>query len=113
MEFEIIAYCYSEKADVSVSCGSTVDSTNGTIDISDAEWIYVGMSEAFWENHCEFEPGIAKAEATRIHDPSLTYNQALWSVFGSFILAYEINGEKIALDFECDINELMYSLLEA
>ena len=113
MELEILVCCYSRKADVLISFGATVGGANGAVDTSDSDWIYEGVSDSFWENHYEFEPGIAKAEAARMSDPSLTYHQALWAVFGSFSLTYEVNGEKIVLDFEGDIDELMYSLLEA
>lgn len=59
-EINIMAYCYSEKEEVSIGFGTSFSSED-SIDIIDTEWIDVGMSESFWENHQEFEPGIVKA----------------------------------------------------
>ena len=70
MEIEIWACCYSEKADVSISFGTSVESIDGCAETLDVEWIYEGMSDSFWENHEEFELGISQAEALRNSDCS-------------------------------------------
>lgn len=112
MEIEIWACCYSEKADVSISFGKTIESEDGYIDLLDTEWIYEGMSDSFWENHEEFELGISQAEALRNSDCSMTFHQALYNVFGNFTLCYEVDGAENNLEFDVDANISMYALLE-
>ena len=112
MEIEIWACCYSEKADVSISFGTSVEFSDECAAILDVEWIYEGMSDSFWENHEEFEDGIAKAEALHRNDNSLTLHQALYKIFGDFRLCYEVDGKERDLNIDFDANASMYALLE-
>ena len=112
MEIEITACCYSKKADVSVSFGTSVETVDGSFDTTDTEWIYVGMSELFWENHWEFESGIEQASILQNENNALTFRQALFNVFGHFELAYQIDGEEVDLNIDLDADSLMYALLE-
>lgn len=84
-EREIIACCYSEKEDVGIGFGTSFDSDEESLDTLDTEWIDVGMSESFWENHFEFEPGIKKAKQLIQSNSHLTFRQALYTVFGDFL----------------------------
>ena len=112
MEIEIWACCYSEKSDTSISFGTSVETVDGSFDATDTEWIYVGMSESFWENHWEFEAGIEQATILQREDKALTSRQALFNVFGHFELAYQIDGEEVDLNIDFDADSLMYALLE-
>ena len=112
MEIEIWACCYSEKADVSISFGTSVESFDGDLSSLDTEWIYEGMGDSFWENHEEFEAGIAQAEALQKSDNTMTLHQAMFAVFGDFVLSYEVDGEEKELDIDFDVNASMYALLE-
>ena len=111
-EREISACCYSEKEDVGIGFGVSFDSDEESIDNIDTEWIDVGMSESFWENHFEFEPGIEKAKLLVEHNSQLTFRQALYSVFGDFAISFEIDGEEVKPAFELDVNQAMYDMLE-
>lgn len=111
-EREISACCYSEKEDVGIGFGVSFDSDEESIDSLDTEWIDVGMSESFWENHFEFEPGIEKAKLLVEHNSQLTFRQALYSVFGDFTISFEIDGEEVKPAFELDVNQAMYDMLE-
>lgn len=111
-EREISACCYSEKEDVGIGFGVSFDSDEESIDSLDTEWIDVGMSESFWENHFEFEPGIEKAKQLVEHNSQLTLRQALYAIFGDFYISYEIDGEEIMFGTELDVNQAMYDMLE-
>lgn len=111
-EREISACCYSEKADVSIGFGIFFDSDEESIDTLDTEWIDVGMSEPFWENHFEFEPGIEKAKQLVENNSNLTFRQALYTVFGDFSISYEVDGEEVRPNFKFDVNQAMYDMLE-
>jgi len=111
-ECEISAYCYSQKENVGIGFGVTFNSDEESIDTLDTEWIDIGVSESFWENHFEFEPGIEKAKLLIRSNPALSFRQALYIVFGDFSLSYEIGGEEINLNLELDINQAMYDMLE-
>ena len=76
-EIQIMACCYSEKEDVSIGFGTSFDSDSELLDELDTEWIDVGMSESFWENHFEFEPGIEKAKKLADCNSELSFAQAL------------------------------------
>ena len=113
MEIEIWACCYSEKADVSLSFGTSVKSIDCVFSSLDTEWLYDGIGDSFWEIHEEFEVGIAQAESMQKSDSTLTLRQALFEVFGNFRVSYEVNGKELPLDIIFDANAVMYSLLEA
>lgn len=110
-EKEIWAYCYSEKEEVSIAFGTSFDPNEETIDLLDTAWIDEGISDSFWENHHEFEPGIEKAIDLLNKNNSLTIREALFMVFGEFSISYEVDGKETDLSFDVDINECIYSLL--
>jgi hypothetical protein len=111
-DIEIIAYCYSEKADVSIGFGLIIKSADELKDLLDTNWIDEGLVDSFWENHYAFEPGLAEAEAICNRNHDIAFRDALFSIFGYFSMRYEVNGEKTALSFEFNANDMMYALLE-
>ena len=111
-DIEIMACCYSEKGDVSIDFGTSYSSEDGLLDHLDAEWIYTGMGESFWENIDEFKGGIEKAKQYIQDNPDLSFRQALYSIFGDFFISYEINGEEADIDLEVDVNQAIYDMLE-
>jgi len=112
MEIDIHACCYSEKADVAIGFGITFESKTGDPSEVGCEWIFEGISDSFWENHEEFEEGIAQARAINNEQKSVSYRQALVSVFGHFDLEFEVNGEITKLNIVIDVDDFMYELLE-
>ena len=93
-EINIQAHCWSEKEDIGIGFGLTYESEKDSLDTLDTEWIYIGMSESFWENAFEFDAGIEKASVLWETDGTLSYKEALFSVFGNFSITYEVNGEE-------------------
>ena len=75
MEIYIQASCFSEKADVSIGFGISLDAADGSLPEIATDWISEGMSESFWENYQEFEDGIAEAERLQSNDNTLDYQQ--------------------------------------
>ena len=97
---EIWACCYSEKEDVSVSCGFYINSISSFDKLKTKEMIYEELSESFWENHFEFEAGIEKAEKLLLSNADLTPYDAFFEVFGHFSVSYEKDGEMIYFDLD-------------
>lgn len=112
MEINIHACCYSEKADVTIGFGITFESENDDPSEAGCAWIFEGISDSFWENHEEFDEGIATARAIKNEDSSVSFRQALFSVFGHFDLEFEVNGEITKLNIVIDVDDFMYELLE-
>ena len=111
-EISIQAHCCSEKEDVGIGFGWGYESDNDSSYTKDTEWIYVGMSESFWENAFEFDAGIEKASKLMGSDGTLTYKEALFAVFGNFAITYEFDGKEISDSWNIDANEAMYELLQ-
>ena len=111
-EKEIWAYCYSEKEDVSIAFGTSFETNEETLESLGTDWIDEGLSDSFWENHHEFEPGINKAKALLNQNNSLTIREALFMVFGKFSISYEVDGKETNLLLDLDINDWVYSLLD-
>lgn len=111
-EIEVWVDCYSEKANISISCGIYTDSINGDIKITDTDSIYEGLEESFWENYREFECNVAEAASLQENNASLTYRQALAAVFGNFVISFSVGGNAIDLDINSKADDFMYSLLE-
>jgi hypothetical protein len=112
MEIEVWVSCHSEKTDASIWCGVYVESNNGIVNLTDTDMIYLGLAESFWENYREFEDGVAQANVFQENNPTLTYQQALFEVFGHFTLSFKVDNNEIKLDIDSNADELMYSLLE-
>ena len=112
MEIEVWVTCYSQKTDVSISCVICIESADGSIDIANAKIIYEALSESFWENCQDFEDSIAQAEAKQKSDSTLSFEQALLSVFGHFSISFAIDGKEIDLDIDANADDFMYSLLQ-
>ena len=111
-EISIQAHCCSEKEDVGIGFGWDYESDNDSLYTKDTEWIYVGMSESFWENAFEFDAGIEKASKLMESNGTLTYKEALFAVFGNFSITYEVDGKEISDSWNIDANEAMYELLQ-
>lgn len=112
MEIEVHACCYSEKADVAIGFGISYECKSGNLSDAGYEWIFEGISDSLWENHEEFEAGIAQAKTLSAENSSMTFQQALYAIFGDLGLEFEVNGELAELDSKVDVNEFMYELLE-
>jgi hypothetical protein len=108
----LTAYCYSEKTDVTIGFGISLDTDTETIESLGTEWIDIGLSESFWENHNEFEPGLEQALQLVENNPNLSQKQALYSVFGNFLLSYELDGNELNHTFNYDANQAIYDMLE-
>lgn len=110
-EVEIWICLSSEKESVSLSWGISYDPEENP-DGPGTDWLFDGTSgESFWENYSDFEPGIEKAKQLNELDPSLSFRQALFEVFGHFTVSYEVNGDETELDYDIDGDDVMYSLL--
>lgn len=115
-EIEVTAVCYSKKEDVSIGFGTSIDSPSISDDLYSSGWISIGMSESFWENCEEFSNGVNKAKHLMECNSVLTYRQALYEVFGDFVIIYELEGTSEEKEFipndGFDINKEMYDMLE-
>lgn len=99
---EFFAVCSSEKEGVSIACG--------TSDYEDSDWFWVGMTESFWENAFEFEDGTQKIK--ELIETGVSIREAIYNVYGHFVLEYTINGFECALPYEEDADELMSDLIK-
>lgn len=111
-DVEISASCYSEKEDASVGFGISFDPEEKTLISLDLDWIDIGMSESFWENYQEFEPGVEKADNLRKTNPTLSWEEAMFQVFGHFSIVFTIGGRDLDLNLKLNIDESMYYLLK-
>ena len=110
-DVEIWISLSSEKESVSLGWGISYDPEENP-DGPGTDWLFDGTSgESFWENYSDFEPGIEKAKQLIELDPSLSFRQALFEVFGHFTVSYEVNGDETELDYNIDGDDVMYSLL--
>lgn len=102
----------SEKTNAGVGLGTSYnpdEQPNGP----DPEWILDGtLGEAFWELYEEFEPGVEKARQLVQSSPDLTLKQALFEVFGHFVIWYEVDGVEKDLGYDLEADKLIYPLLE-
>lgn len=112
MEIEVWVTCYSEITNVSISCGIYVDSVDNSLDIADFENIYGGLTESFWENYQEFEDGVEQADSQCESNPTLTFEQAILSVFGHFYISATIDGKETDLGIDPNADDFMFSLLK-
>lgn len=112
IEHEIIAWCNSEKAGVCLCFGSTVDFDTDHFICPSAEWVIEGIGDSFWENCDEFKAGVEHAKHLEQQDSALSKREALFEVFGCFSIHYEVDGEKVDLNYDIDIDEMIYSMLE-
>lgn len=109
---EIWAHFESEKTHVSLSIGVSYNLENQS-DEPSSDWLRDGtLEEAFWENYEEFEPWIKIAKRIVSDNPKITFQQALFSVFGHFVISYEEDGNERDLDYDINADELMYSILK-
>lgn len=76
------------------------------------DWIIDGMSDSFCENYDEFEPGIERARKLVCMNPQMSSREALFEVFGNFTISYEVDGIEKNLNFDIDVNDIMYLILE-
>ena len=110
-EVEICIILSSEKESVSLCWGVSYDPEDDPDGPGD-NWLFDGTpGESFWENYSDFEPGIAKAKHLIKLDPSLSFRQALFEVFGHFSVTYKVDGNEAELDYNIDGDDVMYSIL--
>ncbi len=110
-EIEIWICLSSEKESVSLSWGVSYNPEEDP-DGPGTDWLFDGTDgESFWENYSDFEPGIEKAKQLIELNPSLSFRQALFEVFGHFSVSYEVDGVEKDLGYNIDADEVMYSLL--
>ncbi len=112
-ESTLMVYFYSEAEDVSLGFGISFDPETDSIESLGTDWILEGMTDSFWENYEEFEPGINKAKILEKQNSGMTHRQALMKVFGDFIASCEMDGEETENNINIDANEAMYNLLES
>lgn len=108
---EIGLSCCSARQDVGLGCGISYENGGQPIDVDDTDWIWIGITECFWENFFEFEGGIAEARAAVESGKKSTLYEALHEVFGEFNAEYTVNGETVALEYGVDVEEIIYNLL--
>lgn len=109
---EVLVCCHSAKEDVSISCAFDIASLDSFNESEVIEMIYVGLSEAFWENYFEFASGIEKAKHLLANTPDSTSKLALFEVFGHFDITYETDREKIDLGLNINSDLFIYELLD-
>lgn len=111
----IEAYCYSKKKGTSIGFGVEYDLDGDSISVIGEDWIYDGLADSFWENYLEFKSGVVEARSivrkTVTKNEKNDYINALYSVFGDFEIECEANGEKVDLEFDINVNSIMYSML--
>lgn len=111
-EIEVMAWCSSVKENVTIGFGVCYDPTKETLSSLGSDWIIEGISDSFWENYTEFEPGLYKANSLIRNDPTLSIEQALYEVFGEFCLSFDVAESDEVVSCDVDINRHIYSLLE-
>ncbi len=112
-EVELWIYCKSEKENASLGFGLEFDPEKDKNWREETDWIYEGISDSFMENFEEFYPGIQKAALCVKEDPSLTFRQALFKVFGHIRTVFEIDGKETdQIVYNIDFEDAIYSLLE-
>ena len=111
-ESTLMIWCSSAKERASLGFGVSFNPEEESIDTLSMDWVWAAMSESFWENYEEFEPGIDKAKRLKENDSALSFREALKDVFGTFKVVYELDGENIELDWDLEYNEAVYYLLE-
>ena len=105
--------CFSEKEDVSLGFGfgiSEEDKVNKWI--SEPGDIAIGISDSYYELYFEFEPGINKAKKLVEDGYFSSIRDALLEVFGHFRLSFSVDGIDEEFDYDFDVDECMFDLLE-
>lgn len=107
-EIEINAECICEKEPASLGFGiyCLPEELPDNID-----WIVEGISESFWENYDEFMPGIDRAKCLMEGNPEISYEQALFSVFGHFHIRFEVDGREKEIAYDINPDNEMLELL--
>jgi len=108
---EIALSCCSTRRDVGLGCGVGYENDGQPIDLNDTDWIWTGIAECFWENFFEFEEGTAVAKAALASGEKSTLRDALYEAFGAFNVEYTVNGEATDLEYDVDVEEIIYNLL--
>ena len=102
----------SEKEEVFLGAGITFNPSDEKVEDLGTDWIGETLSESFWENYMDFEPGIEKAREMTENQPDMSYREALKQVFGSFEVSYRIDDKTIELDWDIDYEDIIYDLIE-
>lgn len=112
-EIEISIYCFSEKEDVGIGFGSSVDTEENDFS-NELDFDFSVMQESFWENYFEFESGIEKAITSLKKEKKITLKQALFEVFGHFKVIVRVDDKEYEPEdsFINEIENYIYSMLE-
>ena len=112
-ESTLWVYCTSEKENVFLGAGVSFDPQEDSVENLGTEWIGETLSESFWENYRDFEPGIEKAKAMEKNNPDVPYREVLKQIFGKFDVSYQLDDKKIKLDLGLDYDSIIYDLIES
>ena len=112
-ESTLWVWCDSEKEEVFLGAGITFNPNEENAEDLGTDWIGETLSESFWENYMDFEPGIEKARKMVDKQPDMSYREALKQVFGSFEVSYRIDDIPIKLDWDIDYEDIIYDLIES
>ena len=112
---EIMAYCSSEKSGC-IGFGATIE---GKIDKSKVDWVFEGLCDSLYENYDEFESAVIQAaeegckrlKAKPQEDLSSLSNEMIQNALGEINIAYEVNGNEADIDFDVDIEQMIYDYL--
>lgn len=107
-ELEIWVRCSSEKECCFLEFGTCLSPEEK---LDGIDWVYEGISDSFWENYSDFEPGIDKARQLVHNNPSMSFKEALFEMFGHFSVTYQVNGCTKKLNINVDYDETIYSIL--
>ena len=111
-EYEIMADCYSEKADIHVDFCIGFDSEDDAFALPEPYWIFEGARDTIYENSGEFETSIEKVERLLAANKTMSTRHALENVFGHFSITYKVDDIIKELSYDIDIDDLMYIALE-
>lgn len=106
---------YSDKeSNVSLGFGSSITEKEYVEgEITDFEWVSIGVSDSFCELYCDFEPGMLKARNLVEKGQFETLLDALHEVFGHFHIVFYI--DDVEKEFVCDydIDADLYPMIES
>ena len=112
-EIMLDVVCYSEKEEVSLGFGFCISEEDKESKcISESCDIATGINDSYYELWEEFEPGIKKARGMIREKRVSSVRDALLEVFGHFKLSFSIAGVEEEFDYDLDVDECVFDLLE-
>ena len=103
-------YCYSEKGSLSIRFEIDPDLDEWSMEDIDPNCIDEGCSDYYWENHFEFEPYIARLELLLSEDKDMSFDDAMFEVFGHFHLEFMVSGINEDIKLDVNIEKIMRDL---